>query len=59
MIQNNPIILTLYRLARAHEGVWPTGGAGQFTDETLQPERDTSSFGSKSQICAEFLDRLA
>ena len=52
-------ILTLYRLARAHEGVWPTGGAGQFTDETLQPERDTSSFGSKSQICAEFLDRLA
>ena len=41
------LILTLNRHADDQEGLWPCGGAGQYTDETLQTVRDPTSLSAQ------------
>ena len=40
-------ILTLNRHADDHEGLWPSRGAGQYTDEILQTVRDPTSLSAQ------------
>ena len=41
------LILTLERHADDHEGLWPSGGAGQCTDEIPQTARDPTSLSAQ------------
>ena len=41
------LIFTLERNADDHEGLWPSGGAGQCTDEIPQTARDTTSLSAQ------------
>ena len=42
-----PPILTLNRHADDQEGLWPSRGAGPYTDEILQTVRDPTSLGAQ------------
>ena len=42
-----PLILTLNRHADDQEGLWPSRGAGPYTDEKLQTVRDPTSLSTQ------------
>ena len=47
VIHSDGLILTLERHADDHEGLWPSGGAGQCTDEIPQTARDPTSLSAQ------------